>query len=102
LWRYLHSFGNRRILDRRDNRAAGAKLPSQKFAGRDEAERCFAISHDVFDQFCQLALSPEDKITQEFLDALKNAVNARRSSLYRELYEMLCLDELRHEGVGKG
>jgi hypothetical protein len=92
-WRYLHSFGNLCILDRRDNRSAGANLPRKKFPDRHEAERCFGIANDVFDRFCKLGLSFDDKITQEFLDALKDAVNARRASLYRQLYETLCLGE---------
>jgi hypothetical protein len=51
-WLYLHSFGNFRLLDRRDNRSDHDKLPAEKLTNKNNAEEDFAIAGSAFDHFC--------------------------------------------------
>jgi hypothetical protein len=93
-WRYLHSYGNLRLWDRRDNRGAGDKTPLEKIT-RQDAEK-FAIGNEILENFYKLSRY-EGVISDEFLEDFKAVINARRVSIYREIYQALHFGELKKD-----
>jgi hypothetical protein len=100
---YLNSFGNFCLLDKRRNRAQHDDFPKDKYK-KKHAEEMFAFTEDDYLCFSGLGLDLDLETNRKFpitlLDDLRDAVNTRRVSLYRSLYESLSFGELRGELAG--
>jgi len=92
-WNYLNSFGNCRLLDKRDNRGDGAAIPKEKLY-KGDSETYFAIIKTNFNDWVNLDLS-DGTLTAEFFNNFIRAVETRRCNIYEDLHKTLGLGDLK-------
>jgi hypothetical protein len=93
---YLHSLGNLRILDKRDNRGDQAKIPKIKFPDtkltKENFDEYWAIPESVYDDFCKARAGQNYVASNSLLD-LHRAILDRSFMIYAEFYETFNLGD---------
>jgi hypothetical protein len=90
---YLNSFGNFRLLDKRENRGDGSAMPKEKLF-KVAPEKYFAISNANLIDWVNLDIR-DHTLTEDFFNNFIKAVETRRCNIYQNLHETLQLGYLK-------